>query len=186
MLETTAAVDWENSTMTQGMSPMTSGRWPGYRGGEGSVPVVSSDATEDTRDGTVARDSASETKGAGRTGGDEIALAGVDGDIGSVLVLDLHRAALEVAEVVGGAPLGAARELGADLGDPVESGLEDDLHGGLIAEVDDVRLGLAHVLVDAVFVVDLGHPAFRGWSSEGEFDDGRAARGRGRTLVSGL
>ena len=25
----TAAVDWENSTMTHGMTPMTSGRWPG-------------------------------------------------------------------------------------------------------------------------------------------------------------
>ena len=124
--------------------------------------MIGSHETGDAREGILARDSATETKGAGRTGGNEIALAGVDGDVGTVLVLDLHRALLEVAEVVGGAPRRAARELGADLGNPVESGLEDDLHGGLIAEVNDVRLGLAHVLVDAVVVVNSGHSAFFG------------------------
>ena len=49
------------------------------------------------------------------TGRDVVAGSGVDGLGGAVLVVDLHGSRLEVAEVVGGAPLGAAGELRRDL-----------------------------------------------------------------------
>ena len=90
--------------------------------------------------------------------------------------------------MVGGAPLGAAWELGGHLcviraGDrrqrfvlvlaidrkinahlllPVETGVEGDLHGGLVVHGDNLGLGEAHVLDGARVVVDDGHGIERG------------------------
>ena len=84
---------------------MTSGRWPApaKKKGERGIFSLQSLRTKITFFSDA------------RTGGDVVAGAGVDRLGGAVLVLDLHGAGLEVAEVVGGAPLGAAGELGGHL-----------------------------------------------------------------------
>ena len=51
-------------------------------------------------------------------GGNEVGLARVDGGGGAVVVVDLHGAALEEAEVVRGARLGASGEEEGDTGFP--------------------------------------------------------------------
>jgi hypothetical protein len=49
------------------------------------------------------------------------------------------------------------RKINAHLLHPVETGVEGDLHGGLVVHGDNLGLGEAHVLDGARVVVDDGH-----------------------------
>ena len=83
---------------------MTSGRWPAPAKKKGERNIQSPKFENEDNFFSHAR-----------TRGNVVAGAGVDRLGGAVLVLDLHGAGLEVAEMVGGAPLGAAGELGGHL-----------------------------------------------------------------------
>ena len=98
-------------------------------------------------------------------GGNEVGLARVDGGGGAVVVVDLHGAALEEAEVVRGARLGASGKKRGHGFHPVEPGVEGDLHGRLVADVHDVGGGEAHFLLGAGGVVEDGHVAVGVWWS---------------------
>ena len=76
-------------------------------------------------------------------GRDQVRLARLDDTLGAVLPRDAHFTRLEVAEVGGGAPVGATGKMGAHRGLPVEASFQDD--AGRLATVGqlvDVDLGL--------------------------------------------
>jgi hypothetical protein len=168
----TAAVDWENSTITLrgGMRGASRGR--ARQRAESRRARENRDAKQEKYlrvdtfriylsnvPGDVADDLGEVA------GGDQVGLARVNGSAGAVVVVDLHGAALEEAEVVRGARLGASGKKRGHGFHPVEPGVQGDLHGRLVADVHDVGGGEAHFLLGAGGVVKDGHVAVGMWSA---------------------